>query len=138
MESASDVAKGVLLLAVLTIASSYLDDAEGEAAGSPDTLQFFFGNDTWRIRTYAMDHDIHVHKIGGAFSIEAAEANIRSFYAEVIGTVHRLEFDDVGDAAAVDAVLKRNDLAGALESNTAGITFYNPDGGEYRTKSEPK
>lgn len=137
MKSARDVAKGALLLAVLTIASSYLDDAEGEADGSPDTLQFFFGSETWRIRTYAMDHDIHVHKIGGEFSIAAAEANMRKFYAEVIGTVHRLEFEDVGDAAAVEAVLKRNGLAGALESNKAGITFYNPDGGEYRTQSEP-
>lgn len=132
------MAKADLLLAVLTIESSYLDDAEREAAGTPDTLQFFFGDGIWRIRTYAIDHDIHVHGIDGEFSIAAARSNIERFYAEVLGNLHHLQFADIGDAAAVEAELKRNGLPGRLESNKAGIAFYNPDAGEYRTRSEPK
>ena len=54
-----------LILAVLTVESSYLQEVERPTKNVPDTVQFWFTPDSqWRIKTFAIDHDIHVHRIG--------------------------------------------------------------------------
>jgi hypothetical protein len=54
----------VLVVVLLTVESSYLRNTERPVDGVSDTVQFCFTHDRdWRIKTYAMDHDIHVHVI---------------------------------------------------------------------------
>jgi hypothetical protein len=60
--------KGTLLLTILNIQSSCARDLEEtvvDASCVPDTLQWWIGSEeAWRIRTYALDHDIHTYSIG--------------------------------------------------------------------------
>ncbi|RYD35914.1 MAG: hypothetical protein EOP85_18640, partial [Verrucomicrobiaceae bacterium] len=66
-----------LILAVLNIESSYLDNLERPAGDARDTVQFWFAPDTqWRIKTYAIDHDIHIHPVVTAEGEEALDTGI--------------------------------------------------------------
>ena len=54
--------KGTLIIGVLTVESSYAQNSERPSRGVPDTVQFWIDpGGAWRIRTYAIDHDIHPH-----------------------------------------------------------------------------
>jgi hypothetical protein len=54
-----------LVLAILTTESSYAQNVERAATAVPDTIQFWLTPEKqWRIRTYAIDHDIHVYGVG--------------------------------------------------------------------------
>ena len=60
--------RGTLVLAILTIKGSYSRAIDFPLEGEtdvPDTVQWWFGDGgCWRIRTYALDHDIHAYRIG--------------------------------------------------------------------------
>jgi len=62
--------RGILVLAVLTIKSSYSQNVElavAHAGDAPDTVQWWIGEGgCWRLRTYAIDHDIHRSGIGSS------------------------------------------------------------------------
>ena len=134
----------LLIIAVLKVESSYLQDIERPTKNVPDTVQFWFAPDSeWRIKTFAMDHDIHVHRIGIAedgtrLTTAFATNNIQKSYGDVTANVLTLEFRDPQNKAEVERVLKVHGLKGNLEAGSDGYHFYNPDGGEYRTKSKPK
>ena len=134
----------LLIIAVLKVESSYLQDIERPTKNVPDTVQFWFAPDSeWRIKTFAMDHDIHVHRIGIAedgtrLTTAFATNNIQKSYGDVTANVLTLEFRDPQNKAEVERVLKVHGLKGNLEAGSDGYYFYNPDGGEYRTKSKPK
>src|SRR4051812_9427979 len=89
-----------LILAILTVESSYLQEVEHPAKTVPDTVQFWFAPDSqWRIKTFAIDHDIHVHRIGATnttdrLTTEFAENNIQKAYGDVTAAVLVLEFPD--------------------------------------------
>ena len=54
-----------LVLAILTVESSYVQEIERPATRVPDTVQFWFAPESdWRIKTFAIDHDIHAYRIG--------------------------------------------------------------------------
>src|SRR4051794_34232949 len=133
-----------LIVAVLSVESSYLQDVERPTKTVPDTVQFWFAPDSqWRIKTFAIDHDIHVHRIGvsndGArLTAEFAQNNIKKTYGDVSASLLVLEFADPKNEAEVQRVLKEHHLTGKLESVKDGYYFYNPDGDDYRTKSKPK
>src|SRR5216684_2122170 len=60
-----DLATPILVLALLTVESSYTQNIERPASKTPDTLQFWIAPDgTWRIKTYAIDEDVHIHRLG--------------------------------------------------------------------------
>ena len=61
--------KAVLVLFLLSIKSSYVNDDESEATDEQfDTIQFVqTDKGTWRIKTFAVDEDVHL------WSIEAAD-----------------------------------------------------------------
>ena len=71
-----------LIVAILSIESSYLDEVERPVKDVPDTVQFWLTSASqWRIKTYAIDHDIHVHRLGGEqsatrLSVDFAKRNI--------------------------------------------------------------
>jgi len=93
-------APSTLILGILNIESSYLDNLERPAGAVPDTVQFWFAPDSqWRTKTYAIDHDIHIHQVATVEGEEPLDTGI------------------------------------ACESTSY---FYNPDGGAYRTQSDPE
>jgi hypothetical protein len=134
-----------LLLAFLTIAGSYIERREQPAGAVPDTVQFWLDEDgVWRVRTYALDHDIHVHHLVGALDsqgkprVPMLRAHLERAYPDALGAVYELEFANYLDAEEVARVLAAAGLPRtALEPAEAGFYFYNPDGGEYKSLSEP-
>jgi hypothetical protein len=132
-----------LVLALLTVQGSYSKNTEKPAASAPDTIQFWLtpGNQ-WRIRTYAMDHDIHVYSLGSAadkkVSADFAIEHIKKHYTNLTASVMVLTFNDPKDRKEVQRVLEEHHLKGSLEISKSGVAFYNPDNGEYRTKSTPE
>lgn len=137
-------APSTLILALLNIESSYLDNLEGPAGAVPDTVQFWFAPESqWRTKTYAIDHDIHIHRLitkDGAeiFDTGAACENISDAYDDVLSELLMLDFPDPSDEAAVREILDESQLTGTLVATPEGCYFYNPDGGEYRTQSNPE
>jgi hypothetical protein len=132
-----------LVLAILATESSYAQEVERAEGAVPDTVQFWLTPDKqWRVRTYAIDHDIHVYQVGsradgsGLSATEAAD-HIATHYANIIAKTATLNFRDPGDQDEVRRVLAAKRLKGTLEIGKAGVAFYNPDNGEYRTKSRP-
>ena len=133
-----------LILAILTVESSYLQEIEQPAKTVPDTVQFWFAPDSqWRIKTFAIDHDIHVHRIGVADSTarlttEFAQNNIKKTYGDVTASILVLELSDPKNETEVQRIFSEHKLTGKLESAKDGYYFYNPDSGEYHTKSKPE
>jgi hypothetical protein len=136
--------KRILIIALLTIQSSYLEEMEKPAGDIPDTVQFWLlPESAWRIKTFAVDHDIHVHNIAKLpkFSencIDFFVSNIEKSYGDVIAAMHIIHFENYTDTDSVQSRLKENGLNPNLEVAPAGFAFYNPDSGHYRTKSQPK
>ena len=134
----------ILVLAMLSTESSYASEIERPATVVVDTAQFWFGSSgAWRVRTYAIDHDIHTYRVGGSgatpsFQPENAEAHINKHYSDVLAKLVVLRFQDPTNKAEVAQVLASQGLGGTLEVASAGFAFYNPDRGDYKTKSEPK
>jgi len=134
----------ILVLALLTTESSYKSEIERPATNVPDTVQVWFGaQDPWRIRTYAIDHDIHIYSLGAsengvAFTPTVAEAHIEKHYSKVIKHRYVIRFKNPNDSAEVTRVLEQNGLHGTLEVAPAGFAFYNPDVAKYKSQSTPK
>lgn len=136
--------QGTLILAVLNVKSSYLQEIEqplDDATDVPDTLQWWIGADcAWRIKTFAIDHDIHTHSIekGGQEVVELAQANNRKHYGDVIEVQHVVEFQNCTNAKEVQQAFRRIGLAPRLEVAEGRFAFWKPDEEQYRTKSQPK
>lgn len=130
-----------LLVFRLTIQSSYADNVEQEADDRHfDTLQWWFSdNETWRIRTFAVDQDIHPHRIAGPIAEELALENTRKHYGDVIASAFVLEFEDVTDRAEVSEVMEAFGGADALEiaRNHKGFAFWNPFQVRFSSKTQP-
>jgi hypothetical protein len=134
----------VLVVALLSVESSYSENLERPTQGAPDTVQFWFSPEQdWRIKTFAIDHDIHTHRIGDRssprrFTPDDAVANTRKHYGDVLSTILVLEFPDPRDSTAVSGILAAHGLHGTLEIGNNGVAFYNPDSGHYRSQSVPE
>src|ERR1044071_3666270 len=77
----------ILVLFTLAIRSSYSRNLEVDATESEfDTVQFFCsGGDSWRIKTYAMDEDVHAWNIGKVEDLVAlARTNTEKHYGDVL------------------------------------------------------
>ena len=128
----------ILVLALLTTESSYAQEVERPATKVPDTIQFWFAPSAhWRIRTYAIDHDIHTYTLGSLTPDEAV-AHTQKHYSDIVSSLVVLTFHDPTDKEEIQQVLAEHKLTGTLEVGKSGVAFYNPDKGEYRTKSHPK
>jgi len=134
--------KGTLVIGILAIESSYAQNTERPSRGTPDTVQFWIGPDSvWRIRTYAIDHDIHPHRLGDLGTVKAptefAREHIKKHYRDVLASTVVLDLADVSDAKAAQRALAQHRLKGSLEIAKSGFVFWNPDGGPYRTETSP-
>jgi hypothetical protein len=134
--------QGTLVLAILNVRSSYIAETE-ESIGDgevPDTLQWWLGDQAWRIKTFAVDHDIHMYSCGPNKPglVGLAQQNNAKHYGDVIAEQHVLEFDDCTNAETVAAVLASAGLANRLEVAALNFAFWKPDDVRYRTQSTPK
>jgi len=134
----------ILIVALLTVESSYLHNTEQASAGTPDTVQFWFTPDRdWRVTTFATDHDIHVYSFREPgqeqkFTVEEAVASTKKHYGDVLGRLELLEFSDPTNTEEVARVLSAHKLTGILEVGKSGVAFYNPDNGRYHSQSTPE
>jgi hypothetical protein len=121
------------------VRSSYAQNVEQPAVEGFDTVQFYLPGDCdaiYRIRTFAVDHDIHVHRIGlPAVQPEGfVGAHLDRVYGEVLARVDTVALRHLSTQDLVDAGLTSGELEMVADS---GYAFWNPDGAPYRTKSEP-
>ena len=138
------IMRGILVLAILGIKSSYSRELETILEGAediPDTLQWWFGSGgCWRIRTYAMDHDIHAYLIGNSpqTTLELAEKNNLQHYGDVIRIQHVIHFVDCSNSAEAEAEFGRIGLPSRIEVYPDRFAFWKSDKAVYSTKSVPK
>jgi hypothetical protein len=140
--SAGATLQGTLVLAILNVRSSYIAETE-EATGDgdvPDTLHWWLGDQASRIKTFAVDHDIHTYSCGPNKPglIELAQQNNIKHYGDVIAEQHVLEFGNCADAESVAAVSAEAGLANRLEVAAPRFAFWKPDDARYRSQSTPK
>jgi hypothetical protein len=135
--------QGTLVLAILAVRSSYGQQIEvrlGDSKDIPDTLQWWItASGTWRIRTYAIDHDIHTHQVDGKpddLLVLASEGN-RKHYDDVLGAEHVLQFSDCNDRSEVQAKFRAVGLEPRLEIAAGRFAFWKPDDLRYSTKTAP-
>jgi hypothetical protein len=136
--------KGSLLLTILTVKASYARDVEqplANLADVPDTLQWWLADTgVWRIRTYALDHDIHTYHIGGRTgdSLHLARTLNRRHYDAITADEHLVTFADCSDPAEVDARFHSIGLPPRLEIAPRRFAFWKPDDAAYRTQTVPR
>jgi hypothetical protein len=126
----------LLIVARLTVRGTYAENWETEADGSFDTVQFYVPDDggpVFRVRTFVVDHDIHVHQLG-VLPEAALLAHLERTFGDVIAAVHSVELHQGATQDLVDAGLTAGHLEWAPES---AFAFWNPDGATYRTRSRP-
>jgi hypothetical protein len=130
-----------LVVAVLTVQSSYKDNDERPAGPVPDTVQWWITPETtWRIKTFAIDHDVHIHSLDRVPSdaVDFAVANTKEHYGDVLGKIHVVKISNADDSNSIAAALAQAGLANRLEKSDQGFAFWNPDGGKYKTQSRPE
>ncbi|HUQ36821.1 MAG TPA: hypothetical protein VM144_10650 [Aestuariivirga sp.] len=137
--------QGTLILTILTIRSSYLREVEeplSDIAEAPDTIQWWITQTgSWRIRTYALDHDIHPHSIGNADNLnlkDLALANAQKHYSDVIQSQHVIELINALDADETSSKFRAIGLEPRIEIASGRFAFWKPDDAVYRTQSQPK
>lgn len=129
----------VLIIFVLTIQSSYAQNAETAAMGSnADTVQFLIEpNQAWRIKTFAIDQDVHVYSLGetNAAIEEKAIASTERSYGDVIAKKYIIRSRT--GMEGLKAELKKHNLSQNLEISKSGFAFWVPENTEYRSKTQP-
>lgn len=137
--------QGTLLLAILRVKSSYSRNIElglEETDGVPDTLQWWFDNNgCYRIRTYALDHGIHVWDIGDSpkATLGLARSNNSKHYSDLIAAQYEIHLTDSRDTATCHAAFEDVGLSTTIEIDPQGhFVFWKPDEGKYSTKSAPR
>jgi hypothetical protein len=131
-----------LLVFRLTIQSSYAQNAEQVAdADHFDTVQWWLAADhAWRIKTFAMDEDIHCHHIGGSIAESFARESTERNYGDVIATSFSVELNSLANAESIANAMREFGGAEALEVDRNGgkFAFWNPLQVHFSSKSQPQ
>ena len=131
----------LLLVYKLAIQSSYADNVEGEADDTHfDTVQWHVTADrAWRIRTFAVDDDVHLHEVAGPVDPAALRESTRRNYEDVVAEAFEVTLPDLHDADAVAAAMAPHGGAEALEVDRNGgrFAFWNPLGVRFVGRTEP-
>lgn len=131
-----------LRIFTLTIQSSYLQNKELPATEHFDTLQFYArDNMVWRIKTYAIDHDVQIYPINMkdrtvSEVLEFLATSTKEHYGDVLGKNYTLSLENPQDDQAAKAFFTEQGMHPQLVS-TEHFAYWNPDGGEYTTQSKP-
>ena len=134
---------GTLIVATLTVKSSYLQNIEEPATDSFDTVQIWVTPErNWRIVTFTVDHDIHTYEIDlsgiNEDPIEFWQAHLRRIYGDVLKSIHILTFADANDRREAEMKLADALLYSHLEISQGQFAFWNPDNQPYKTQSVPQ
>ncbi|MGJ8653740.1 MAG: hypothetical protein ACSHX8_10740 [Opitutaceae bacterium] len=134
---------GILLIFKLTVESSYSEDLEREASEKFDTIQWWIGSSgAWRIKTYAIDSDIHPYRITTKKEkeelVQLATANTKKTYGDVTSEIIRIDVQDGWDNETVLRLLKEHSLKEKFEWVEAGYLLWVPDDSTYTTQSKPQ
>ena len=130
-----------LVIFFLTVQSSYSANVESAATADVfDTVQFY-GSDAagaWRIKTYAIDQDVHVWSIGKNIEdiVALARSNTEKHYGDVLGEGYILK--STTGVEGLREELAARGLSTHLEISEAGFVFWAPEGTHYRSKSKPQ
>ena len=135
--------QGTLLLAILSVRSSYAREIEEPVQGNQpaDTVQWWISpTGNWRIRTYAVDHDIHTHSIADSSELSAlARANLLDHYGDVIQHQYEIVLSDTSDHAATSSAFRAAGLEPTgVEIAPDRFVFWKPDDATYRSQSTPR
>jgi hypothetical protein len=135
--------QGILLLAILSVRSSYARDIEEPIEGDqpPDTVQWWISpTGTWRIRTYALDHDIHTHSIADTCDLlELARDTTLNHYSDVLWQQHEIALNDTSDHVATSSAFRAAGLdPTGVEIAPDRFVFWKPDDVKYRSQSTPR
>ena len=134
--------KDKLIFFKLKVKSSYNQNVELPAENGFDTLQFYVHDQSiWRIKTFAIDHDIHIHKINlGDRKVDDVVnflmMSTKNHYGDVIENILTMHLTGPTDQKTAKAFLTENNLNPHLES-TDEFAFWNPDSESYQTQSKP-
>ena len=134
---------GVLFVTVLSVSSSYAHNVEYVVVGSshvPDTVQWWISPEgIWRIRTFGVDHDIHVHKVEGVQKdpLEIAKANTLKHFGDVVASQNLLSIEVEADSEMIAGRFVDEGLAPYFEVAPAGFIFWRPDAAHYSSQTEP-
>lgn len=131
--------KTTLVIFFLSGQSSYANATEIAATEDAfDTVQFFAADSqSWRIKTYAQDHDVHIWALGEGIPdlVALARANTEKHYGDVLTEAYVIETED-GIEGVRRALLERG-LTSTLALPPSGAAFWAPPGAAYRSKSVP-
>ena len=135
--------QGTLVLTILTVQSSYLREVEQplrKGVGVPDTIQWWIApTGSWRIKTFALDHDVHTHSVGITVDLRAvALANTQKHYGDVIRSQHVIELADWLNTSERSAAFRAEGLEPRVEIKAGRFAFWKPDDARYHTQSRPK
>ena len=136
--------KVILILTILTIKGSYINNCElplESPDDTPNTIQWcIIDSIAYRITTYAMDHDIHVWKLGPDSSdfLKTALENNEKNYGDIIASQQILEIEDMFDSLAVDSAFNKTGLPGKVELVNKEYFYWTPDGVDYKSQSKPE
>jgi len=129
-----------LLIFKLSVQSSYAENLEREADEENfDTLQWWLTeSETWRVKTFAIDSDIHPHLIAKVVATDLAVENTKKHYGDVIAEQYSIEFDDPFDRNEVERKMSGLGGQAALEiASNKRFAIWNPDGRKYTSKTTP-
>jgi len=132
--------KGILIIYILSISSSYSDNVELPADKYFDVIEFWITDSSaYRIKTYSKDLDIHVHSFkvdNKNEGIIVAEQTTPNSYGDIIKKVIKIELIGNETDEQLEGILKENGLNGKFEIKD--FVFWNPDLREYRTLTKPE
>jgi hypothetical protein len=128
-----------LVIFFLSVQSSYAENTEADATEDAfDAVQFYESErGSWRIKTYAVDQDVHAWSLGNEVEdiVALARSNTEKHYGDVLAEGYILRTD-----AGIDGLrreLSERGLSEHLEIADSGFLFWAPEGSHYRTKSKP-
>jgi hypothetical protein len=132
--------KSVLVIFFLSVQSNYFDNTETDATDVDfDTVQFFATDQgNWRIKTYAINQDVHVWSMGGTPDdiLDLARQNTEKHYGDVLTEGYILESTDGVDGLRNE--LRNRGLDDHLEISKSGFVFWAPAGSNYHSRSTPQ
>ena len=134
--------KAQLIIFKLKVKSSYNQNIELPADSSFDTLQFFAQDKIiMRIKTFALDHDIHIHTIqlrGKTMDemIDFLATSTNNHYGDIVDRELHLEIENPKEHEAIKAMFVKESLTPHIDT-LPDFIFWNPDNKKYRTQSKP-
>ena len=133
---------GTLLVSVLSIESSYAKNIERPATDYFDTVQWWAGESgDWWTTTFAIDADIHPHKIEPKSSalefIKMAKDVSQKDYGDVTRRVVEIDVPAGLTNEELGKLLKKQGLSENFEWVDAGYLFWKPDLRHYFTQTKP-